>query len=324
MLDAALVEGAGDQADDVVVAAGEDRVERLEDRHLGAEVGQERGELAPDHPAADDGDRGRELLEVEELVRGHDPAPVDLEAGQAGGHRPGRQDDVAAHHDAAGILTVEHLDAAVGLEGARARQGDHLAPLEQSRQALEQLVHHGVLAVLADREVERHRGDADAELLGALDRAVHRGRLEELLGRDAAAVQAGPADLVPLDDGDGQPRGGAVERGGVAARSAADHDDVELFFGGHRPSSSCPHEARPARSAPPRRPDRTGRTPLRVPRVFPRHSTVRTTALRSAAAAVSPVRVSRSRRAPSRPPRWRARRPGRSSGRPSDPSPSAS
>ena len=286
---------------------------------LEPEVGQERGELAADHPAADDGDRGRELLEIQELVRGHHPAPVDLEAGQPGGHRPGRQDDVAAHHDAAGILTVDHFDVPVGPEGPGSRESDHLAPLEQARQPLEQLVDDRVLAVLAHREVERHRGDADAELLGPLDRAVHGGGLEKLLGRDAAAVQAGPAHLVPLDDGDGQPRGGAVERGGVAPRPAADHDDVELFLGAHRPSSSCPQEARPARSAPPRRPDRTGRTPLRVPRLFPRHSTVRTPVTRSAAAPVSPARVSRSRRAPNRPPWWRARPPGRSSDRPSDP-----
>ena len=81
-VDAALLERPDEQADDVVVASRQDGVERLEDRDLGAEVGQQRGELAADHPAADDRDRGRQLLEVEELVRGHDPAPVDLEAGQ--------------------------------------------------------------------------------------------------------------------------------------------------------------------------------------------------------------------------------------------------
>ena len=81
-------------------------------------------------------------------------------------------------------------------------------------------------------------GHVDAELLRSFDRPADRRRLEELLGRDAAAVQAGAADLVPLDDGDGEPGRGAVERGGVPARPAADHDDVELFLGGHRPSSS--------------------------------------------------------------------------------------
>ena len=68
-----------------------------------------------------------------------------------------------------------------------------------------------------------------AELLGAGDRAEHRGRLEELLGRDAAAVQARAADLVLLDHGDRQAGGGAVEGGRVAARAAADDDDVELL-----------------------------------------------------------------------------------------------
>ena len=44
-----------------------------------------------------------------------------------------------------------------------------------------------------------------AELLGAGHRAEHVRRLEELLGRDAAAVQARAADLVLLDHGDASP-----------------------------------------------------------------------------------------------------------------------
>ena len=61
------------------------------------------------------------------------------------------------------------------------------------------------------------------------DRPVDGGRLEELLRRDAAAVQAGAADLVLLDDGDvetGQP---ATQGSGVAGGTAADNHDIELL-----------------------------------------------------------------------------------------------
>ena len=131
-------------------------------------------------------------------------------------------------------------------------QGGDLAALEQPGQALVELAHDGVLAVLAHGEVDRHPGHVDAELLGALDRPVDRGRLEELLGRDAAPVQAGAADLVPLDDGDGEARGGAVERGGVAAGTTADHDDVELVLACHRLSSPCVLTTSVRRARPPR------------------------------------------------------------------------
>ena len=40
--------------------------------------------------------------------------------------------------------------------------------------------------------------------------------------------ETGPAHLVLLDDGDRQTGRGAVEGGGVAGRTATDHDDIEL------------------------------------------------------------------------------------------------
>ena len=196
-------------------------------------------------------------------------------------------------------------------------RGD-LAPLEQAGQALPELVDHGVLAVLAHGEVERDPGDVDAELLRALDRPVHGRRLEEFLGRDAAPVQAGPADLVPLDDGDREPGCRAVEGGGVAARPAADHDDVELFLGGHRLSSSSVSDDVRPRPGPPEHPDRTGGVLVR------RRSRVASGSLPFGPPAVEPAGAAPlSRAARPVPGVGRhgspARRPGRSSGRPSGP-----
>jgi hypothetical protein len=53
--------------------------------------------------------------------------------------------------------------------------------------------------------------------------------LEELLGRDAPAVQARAADLVLLDDGYPEAGRCAVQRCGVPPGSTTDDDDVERF-----------------------------------------------------------------------------------------------
>ena len=72
-------------------------------------------------------------------------------------------------------------------------------------------------------------------------RAEHGGGLEELLGRDAAPVQAGAAHLVELHDGHGQPGGRAVEGGGVPTGTPADDDHVERGPASRPPwPLSCP------------------------------------------------------------------------------------
>ena len=93
-----------------------------------------------------------------------------------------------------------------GAERARAVVGDDLAALHQPVRPLQRVVDDLLLAGLADREVDDRLAGFDAELLGAGDVAERRGRLEELLGRDAPAVQAGAADLVLLDHGDREAR----------------------------------------------------------------------------------------------------------------------
>ena len=97
-------------------------------------------------------------------------------------------------------------------------------------------VDHLLLAGLRAREVERRDAGVDAEVGGALDGAQHLGRLEELLGRDAPAVQAGAADPALLDQGDVQPGRRSVERGRVAGRPSTEDHDVELLGqDGHLP-----------------------------------------------------------------------------------------
>ena len=80
-----------------------------------------------------------------------------------------------------------------------------LAALEERLEALGQAVDHLLLAGLRAVEVEDGHPGVDAEVGRPLDGAQDLGRLEQLLGRDAAPVQARPADPALLDERDVSP-----------------------------------------------------------------------------------------------------------------------
>jgi hypothetical protein len=61
----------------LAVEAGQDAVEILDDRHVGAEPLPHRAELQPDHAGADHHQVSRHLVELERPGRGHDDLLVD-------------------------------------------------------------------------------------------------------------------------------------------------------------------------------------------------------------------------------------------------------
>ena len=103
-----------------------------------------------------------------------------------------------------------------------------LAALQQRLEAADEPVDDRLLAHLRLGELDRRRRRVHAELGRAPHRAQHLGGLQQLLGRDAAAVQAGAAEPLLLDDRDAHARRRAVERGRVAARTTAEHDEIEV------------------------------------------------------------------------------------------------
>ncbi len=72
---------------------GSELVEHLDDRHPRAQLREDRGELAADHPAADDRQALGQVVELEQLVAGHDARVGDVEHGQHGRSRAGGHDD---------------------------------------------------------------------------------------------------------------------------------------------------------------------------------------------------------------------------------------
>ena len=108
-------------------------------------------------------------------------------------------------------------------------EGGDLATLEHRLETLGQPVDDLLLALLRHRQVEDGLARLHAEFLGSGHGAHDLGRLQQLLGRDAAPVQAGAANPRLFDHPDGQPGGGPVQRGGVATRPAPEDDDVEFL-----------------------------------------------------------------------------------------------
>src|SRR5690242_18292186 len=125
---------------------------------------------------------------------------------------------------------VEDRHPPVAAERAHPLERRNAACLDEAGKTPPELVNDVLLAGLTRSEVQHRLLGADTELLRRRNRAVHRRGLEQLLRRDATAVQAGTADLLLLDESDRQPRTCAVQGGGVAPGTAADDDEVEGFL----------------------------------------------------------------------------------------------
>ena len=226
--DPPLGEGPDDDVGHVLVAAGEDLGQRLEERDPHPEIGEHRGELATDGPGADHGRRAWQLAQVQQLVRGLDITPVHLETGKRPRDGARGEHDVAPRQLAQRSVGPGDLDGLAGEEAADSGHDRDLALSQQARKPFEKLVDDLVLPVLADGELDGGLAGVDAELLRPLDAAEHRRRLEELLGGHATPVKAGAAHLVLLDDRHRQSRGPGVKSRGVPAGATADDNDVVL------------------------------------------------------------------------------------------------
>ena len=155
-------------------------------------------------------------------------------AGNEAGRRRGRAggDDRPLRADRR--LAVDGDRLAI-LERGRARELLDAVGGQQLLHAAAKLVDDLVLATDHRRVIEGRAADRDAERRGVADMGEGLGRGDQRLGRDAAVVQARPAEAVPLDDGDGRAELRGADGGGIAAGSRADDYDVKAL---HSPLSS--------------------------------------------------------------------------------------
>src|SRR5690606_27447130 len=156
---------------------------------------------------------------------GDDGLLVDLDTGQ-GGRLGARGDD-----DGPGRMDlVPDLHLARRGHRSPALQPGYLVLLEEKFDAFGVLGDDVVLVAEHLRPVDLRGGADKAHLLEIVPGLVeHVAGVEERLRRDAADVQAGPAErLAALDAGRLQPQLRAADGADVAAGAGADHDDVKL------------------------------------------------------------------------------------------------
>src|SRR5258708_39128 len=118
-----------------------------------------------------------------------------------------------------------HLPAADG--PGRAAQRAHGAGLEEALDALHELVDHRVLALLGRRPVEADPVGDQGEGLASAGQRIQLGGLQQRLGGDAPADEAGTAHAVLLDDRRGGAELGSAQGRHVAARAAAYDEHIK-------------------------------------------------------------------------------------------------
>ncbi len=214
----------------LVVHAGEDPVQVLDDDHVRTQAPPHGAELEPDVACADHHHPLRHLAIRDGLGAGADAISVQHHTRQARGLAAGGDEDVL-RLDLDGILTADarHHHASRCCDPATTRVPRDFVLLEESRHSRGERLHHLLFALEERSQVELHRTHADAVAgKGTVRRlGVDLTRLEEGLAGDAPDVQAGtPERRVLLDHADVQAELGGANRGLVATGTCADHDQI--------------------------------------------------------------------------------------------------
>ena len=110
-----------------------------------------------------------------------------------------------------------------------ARDHGDLVLLHQEGDAVRKLLRHLARALDDLGDVELEIVGAEAELVQPVHQVPDFGRAQQRLGRDAAPVEADAAQPVALDDRGLQAQLRRADGADIAARPAADDDDVEWF-----------------------------------------------------------------------------------------------
>ena len=210
------------------VHAGGDGIQIFHHRHLRAQPGIDRAHFQPDHPGPDHDHGLGDFPQRQRAGGGDDGHLVHRHTGQAGGFRPGGDDD--------GFRLMQlfpHLDLSGGGDAAPAFQPGYLVLLEQEFDALGVLPNHIILVALHLGPIDLGGGGHQAHLRKILLRLVqHVAGVQQGFRRDAADVQAGAAEgVAPFDHGHLQAKLRAADGADIAAWTGAEDDHVKAGHG---------------------------------------------------------------------------------------------
>ncbi len=137
----------------------------------------------------------------------------------------GGDDDVLGR-EGLGALLALHLERVGALEGSRAHVHGDLVLLHQVRDALVELFGDATAALHHRLKIGLYLFGNQAVILGVLHVVKDLGRAQQRLGRDAAPVEADPAEQLALDDRRLEPELRGADRRDIAAGARSEDDDV--------------------------------------------------------------------------------------------------
>ena len=213
---------------DLLVLDRQDSRERLDDGDRRAQVVVEAGELDADRAGADHEEPRRQLRRHHRLLVAPDEFAVGLEARERAGARAGREDHArGAELRGRAVGTLDRDSSRPGESAVPVVDGD-LVLFEQTLHAGVQPLRHlsGALHDLLD--VDGHVADRQAEVASVLDQVVDLAGAQQGLRRDAAPVEADPAEVLTLDERDREAELPRPDRSRIPARPSADHHYVVL------------------------------------------------------------------------------------------------
>ena len=227
------------QRGDLPVGCACDVIQHLHHRDLRTHGGVVGGHLQADHAAADDGQLSGNRGQLQHLAVGeHEGTQILPNAGDAGHHcggAGGDQQPLAAVNLAVG----SDLEALGGLaaDGRLLHHHGHARALHLCANAGHQSAHHLCAARVHGALVDLHVAAGHAVQVGVQRVLVGLGGVQQRLGGNAALVQAHAAQGVLFKQQGAQPRVRGALRSEIAARTAADNDQIISVC--HRASLLC-------------------------------------------------------------------------------------
>ncbi len=238
-VDAALLERLGQLHAHVGIFVGDEPGERFQERHLGAERAVDGRELASHRARADHDQRLGNLGKLECFVGGDDALAVPREERKHLGIGAGGDEHESGGQRFAAARVEFHLDLARPPQAAVSFHDIDLPLLHQGADRRRESAHGLRLLELRLLPVEGEPLGFEPVALHGAELVVEGRGLQQELGRDAPAQEAGPAERpIPLHDRGLEPELRRAHRGHVAARTGADHHQVVRSSIRHRATPS--------------------------------------------------------------------------------------
>ena len=221
---------------DLGILDRQDAVHHLHHRRLRAQRVEEAREFDPDRARPDDQKALGHPWRLQRMAIAPDQIAIRLEPRQHPRPRPRGQDHAPARDQVLGPLLARHRDTQRPGQPRAAHHHLDLVLLQKMADPVRQLLGHGARPLDHRAQVIADPRRTQPEFRRAVHEVKDLGRPQHRLGRNAAPVQADPAQVLALDHDRLEPQLRRPDRRDIAARPPADHDHVE-FSGGHRSSS---------------------------------------------------------------------------------------